>query len=288
MKICQAEHGNNEFVLVVKDAATSLSKVMIDPDIDVSIEGVLAKLLVDTGARVTIVLQDKFKEFWASKNLLPPDVSTVAFEGSKIDLIGYFWASLCVFDETIQEKVYVAKKGTNPELCCCRNGSPLVRDREQLVDTRPEASAINSHKLDAVLAAVECTGTALDQTRTSLENKIDKMTSDLNLLHTDHHKLVDKTRLLEDTLSDLAPKTSQMNTSLLELVDRVVALEHRAEDAEGRTRRDNIHVMGLPGGCAIVACREAVSMYYVFHADNHPACRQHVMSHNPNVPPPQP
>ncbi|KAJ1209827.1 hypothetical protein NDU88_005199 [Pleurodeles waltl] len=113
---------------------------------------------------------------------------------------------------------------------------------------RPEASASNSHKLDAVLAAVERIGADLDQTRTSLENKIDKVISAFNLLHADHRKLVDKTCLLEDTLSDLASKTSQMDTSLQELVDRVVVLEHRAEDAEGCTRRNNIRVVGLREG----------------------------------------
>ncbi|KAJ1100621.1 hypothetical protein NDU88_005702 [Pleurodeles waltl] len=73
---------------------------------------------------------------------------------------------------------------------------------------RPEALASNSHKLDAVLAAVERIGTDLDQTQASLESKIDKVTSDLNLLHADHRKLADKTCLLEDTLSDLTPNTS--------------------------------------------------------------------------------
>ncbi|KAJ1180454.1 hypothetical protein NDU88_005675 [Pleurodeles waltl] len=88
----------------------------------------------------------------------------------------------------------------------------------------------------------------LVQTRTLLENKIDKVINDLTLLHTDHRKLADKTRMLEDTLNDLAPKTSQMDTSLRELVDRVTALEHRAEDVEGRTRRNSIHVVGLLEG----------------------------------------
>ncbi|KAJ1143234.1 hypothetical protein NDU88_009545 [Pleurodeles waltl] len=75
---------------------------------------------------------------------------------------------------------------------------------------RPDASAPASHKLDAVLAAVEPLGTSLDQTITSLENKIDKVTNDLTLLHTDHHKLVDKTHSLECNLVDLAPQICQL------------------------------------------------------------------------------
>ncbi|KAJ1103653.1 hypothetical protein NDU88_001074 [Pleurodeles waltl] len=102
----------NEYVLVVKDV-TGINKVIIDPDVDVIIEGTKIKLLVDTGARLTIIAQDKYKESWSSKILYPPDVATVAFEGSKIDLLGYLWASLTILGKTLRGKIYVAKKGIN-------------------------------------------------------------------------------------------------------------------------------------------------------------------------------
>ncbi|KAJ1156799.1 hypothetical protein NDU88_009516 [Pleurodeles waltl] len=44
---------NNEYVLVVKEATTQTNKVVMDLDIDVTIEGVMVKLLVDTGACIT-------------------------------------------------------------------------------------------------------------------------------------------------------------------------------------------------------------------------------------------
>ncbi|KAJ1142311.1 hypothetical protein NDU88_008637 [Pleurodeles waltl] len=102
----------NECVLVVKDSANG-NRVVVDPDIDVIIDGKNIKLLVDTGARITIVAQEKYMENWTSKTLYPPDVSTVAFEGSKIVLMGYFWASITIFDRTLRGKIYVAKKGIN-------------------------------------------------------------------------------------------------------------------------------------------------------------------------------
>ncbi|KAJ1207963.1 hypothetical protein NDU88_003353 [Pleurodeles waltl] len=52
-----ADRDNNEYVLIVKEATTPTNKVVVDPDIDVAIEGVVVKRLVDTGARNTIVSQ---------------------------------------------------------------------------------------------------------------------------------------------------------------------------------------------------------------------------------------
>ncbi|KAJ1155794.1 hypothetical protein NDU88_008520 [Pleurodeles waltl] len=60
-----------------------------------------------------------------------------------------------------------------------------------------DAPAQDSQKLDAVLAAVERIGDSLERARTSLEAKIDKVASDLVLLHADHRKLVDKTGTTE-------------------------------------------------------------------------------------------
>ncbi|KAJ1097701.1 hypothetical protein NDU88_002818 [Pleurodeles waltl] len=56
-----------------------------------------------------------------------------------------------------------------------------------------DAALQGSQKLDAVLAAVERIGDSLEWARTSLEAKIDKVASDLVLLHTDHRNLEDKT-----------------------------------------------------------------------------------------------
>ncbi|KAJ1103849.1 hypothetical protein NDU88_001270 [Pleurodeles waltl] len=59
------------------------------------------------------------------------------------------------------------------------------------------ASTSDGQKLDAILAAVKRLGTSLNQTRASLENKIDKVTTDLTLLHADHRKLADRTHSLD-------------------------------------------------------------------------------------------
>ena len=97
-------------------------------------------------------------------------------------------------------------------------------------------------KLDAVLVAIE-------QSRSSLENKIDTVAADLSLLHADHRKLVDKVQEAEHTLTQLQPEVKSLDVSVQSLLERVRFLEGRAEDAEGRSRRNNIRVVGVPEGC---------------------------------------
>ena len=88
-------------------------ELILDPEVQVLIEGVEISLLVDTGARITIISKDKYENLSSSKHLLPPDVLTVAFEGSRIELLGYFWTTLQVLGKSIKGKVYVAFKGIN-------------------------------------------------------------------------------------------------------------------------------------------------------------------------------
>ncbi|XP_078496474.1 uncharacterized protein LOC144752415 [Lissotriton helveticus] len=105
---------HQEYVVVVMDSHDkSISHDIPDPEVDVIIGKDHVQLLVDTGARITIISQDKYTKFWHDKSLLPPDILTVAFEGSRINLLGFFWADINVLGVTIKGKVYVAKKGIN-------------------------------------------------------------------------------------------------------------------------------------------------------------------------------
>ncbi|KAJ1156111.1 hypothetical protein NDU88_008836 [Pleurodeles waltl] len=60
-----------------------------------------------------------------------------------------------------------------------------------------DTAAQDIQKLDAVLATVEHIGNLLERVSTSLEAKIDKVASDLVLLHTDYRNLADKTGMIE-------------------------------------------------------------------------------------------
>ncbi|KAJ1094176.1 hypothetical protein NDU88_007254 [Pleurodeles waltl] len=97
-------------------------------------------------------------------------------------------------------------------------------------------------------SAVERIGDSLERARTSLEAKIDKVASDLVLLHAGHRNLADKTGMIEERVDELTPVTSRLESTMSDVLTRVAELEHHVEDAEGRTRRNNIRVVGLPEG----------------------------------------
>ncbi|KAJ1186727.1 hypothetical protein NDU88_003508 [Pleurodeles waltl] len=110
-------------------------------------------------------------------------------------------------------------------------------------------------KLDAVLLAI-------DSTRTSVEAKIDMVSSDLGLLHADDRKLGDRVALVEQTVMALLPRTDNLETSLKELKDKVRMLEQRAEDAEGRSHRNNVRLVGLPEGTSDkIPCSKSMTGY---------------------------
>ena len=96
-------------------------------------------------------------------------------------------------------------------------------------------------KLDKILQAI-------DHTRERLETKIDAVTVGLSLLRDDHRKLTDRVTLNERAIGELQPSLRVTHDQLAELTDRVRFLEGRAEDAEGRARRSNLRIVGLPEG----------------------------------------
>ncbi|KAJ1156010.1 hypothetical protein NDU88_008735 [Pleurodeles waltl] len=97
---------------------------------------------------------------------------------------------------------------------------------------------------------MEHPGASLNQTRTSLEHKIDKLVVDLTLFLAYHRKLADRTRSLEHTLHDLTPKIRQVETSVHTLLD--AALECRAED-KGLSRKNNIRAVNFLEGSDAVS-----------------------------------
>ena len=90
-------------------------------------------------------------------------------------------------------------------------------------------------KLDAILAAL-----------VKLDTKVDLLASDFNLLRADQRKISERVKTVETEIATLCPKTKDIQSQVLELHKRVGFLEYRAENAEGRARRNKLRIMGLP------------------------------------------
>ena len=115
-----------------------------------------------------------------------------------------------------------------------------------------QASLEPGQGLDTILAThskqFESILQAIQDTKTSLESKIDAITLDVGLLRADHKKLVTRVATVETELSDLHPATKDLQHTVKRLASEVQGLQRRAEDAEGRSRRNNVRFVGFAEG----------------------------------------
>ncbi|KAJ1185361.1 hypothetical protein NDU88_002154 [Pleurodeles waltl] len=72
-----------------------------------------------------------------------------------------------------------------------------------------------------------------------------KVSAELSHLRTDHHKLSDRVKDAEEVLEDLQPAHQALKSQIVKRTEWIKKLEHRAEDAEGRSRRNNMRIVGL-------------------------------------------
>ncbi|KAJ1082321.1 hypothetical protein NDU88_002489 [Pleurodeles waltl] len=97
----------------------------------------------------------------------------------------------------------------------------------------------HSAQFDKVLQAI------LD-TKTSLETRIDTIATDVTLLRADDRKLADRVEETESSLAALCPTVQDLHSQLKQMQLDLTALHARAEDAECRSRRNNIKLVGFP------------------------------------------
>lgn len=71
------------------------------------------RLLVDSGARITMIAHELFKKSWGDRTLFPPDRAPVSYEGRRIELEGYIEDVLEFKGRKIQGKIYVAVRRLN-------------------------------------------------------------------------------------------------------------------------------------------------------------------------------
>lgn len=89
---------------------------------------------------------------------------------------------------------------------------------------------------------------AIADSKTALQSDIAQVSLNLGLLRADHGKLSDRVKQLESTIEEHEPTWKQTEVRMDDINNRLQTLERRAEDAEGRNRRNNIRVVGLPEG----------------------------------------
>ncbi|KAJ1187167.1 hypothetical protein NDU88_003946 [Pleurodeles waltl] len=99
----------------------------------------------------------------------------------------------------------------------------------------------NMDKLDTILQEIR-------DSRQAIENRLDMITTDMNIMKDDQAKLSYRLKQTESTVADILPTHNDNKNAIAKLQQQMEALQERIEDAEGRSRRNNIRIIGLPEG----------------------------------------
>ncbi|KAJ1172857.1 hypothetical protein NDU88_004699 [Pleurodeles waltl] len=118
---------------------------------------------------------------------------------------------------------------------------PVPNDQQQILTLQSLESTLQSHSVQfkKVLQAIM-------DIKSSLELKIDTVSQDLNLLRVDHRNLTERVKTMDDTLSKTSPMVSDKQKQIQRLDAEVKMLWRRAEEAESRSRRNNIRFVVFP------------------------------------------
>ena len=124
-------------------------------------------------------------------------------------------------------------------------GKPKLRDTtadQAEEEGRRTPDALSSEMKDSFDKVLK----AIADTKNTLQTQISTVATELGLLRVDHRALSERVKLTEQSITELEPTQKAMQMEIKALTAKVHVLETRAEDAEGRSRRCNIRVVGLP------------------------------------------
>ncbi|KAJ1140068.1 hypothetical protein NDU88_006429 [Pleurodeles waltl] len=99
----------------------------------------------------------------------------------------------------------------------------------------------NMDNLDTILKEIR-------DSRQAIENKLGMITMEINIIKDDQTKLSDRLKQRESTVAEILLTHNDNKNAIERLQQQMEILQERVEDAEGRSRRNNIHIIGLPEG----------------------------------------
>ncbi|KAJ1186068.1 hypothetical protein NDU88_002853 [Pleurodeles waltl] len=79
-----------------------------------------------------------------------------------------------------------------------------------------------------------------------LEGKIEPVVVEVNLLQADLRKVSNKVKVAEGYIAELQSEVGMLQKQMVQATSAVGRLEARLEDAEGRSRRNHVRLLGFP------------------------------------------
>ncbi|KAJ1101248.1 hypothetical protein NDU88_006320 [Pleurodeles waltl] len=99
----------------------------------------------------------------------------------------------------------------------------------------------NMDKLDTILKEIR-------DSRQATENRLDMITTDMNIMKDDQAKLSDRLKQTKSTVADILPTHNDNKNAIVKLQRQMETLQERIKVADGRSQRNNIRIIGLPEG----------------------------------------
>ncbi|KAJ1155154.1 hypothetical protein NDU88_007889 [Pleurodeles waltl] len=87
---------------------------------------------------------------------------------------------------------------------------------------------------------------AIMGSREALEGKIESVAIEVNLFRADLWKVSGRVQITEGSISELREEVTTLRQQMAEVTSRAETLEARVENAEGRSRRNNVRFIRFP------------------------------------------
>ena len=88
--------------------------------------------------------------------------------------------------------------------------------------------------------------TAIKDVKHVLENKIDSTAIEVTLIRTNLHKITDRVKATEESVLTLTSTTDRLGKHVKQLQTKMDQMAAQLDDHEGRSRRNNIRITGVP------------------------------------------
>ncbi|KAJ1170869.1 hypothetical protein NDU88_002740 [Pleurodeles waltl] len=116
------------------------------------------------------------------------------------------------------------------------SASPFPRD--VISETAGGTEVLTQHT-EVILAAIQ-------ESKMAFENQIATLAGEVGLLREDHNKLKDRVKTTEEMMSEMTPQVKALMHKLTLMNNEMRTLAIKVEDAESRSQRHNICLVGVP------------------------------------------
>ena len=109
---------------------------------------------------------------------------------------------------------------------------------------------------------------AVKESREAVERRVEEVRVDVSLLRQDLRGVADRVTEAETRISTAEDEIIKLQSQVNQLLKSSAILEDRAEDAENRSRRNNLHLVGIPEGIDTLDMAQLIENWFLSWVTN--------------------